>query len=352
MRGVIANPHGELTPGLFAQMRLTGTGPYDALLVPDVAIGTEQSERFLLVVGPGQHGRPRARSSLGGFSAHLRAITDGLKAGESVIVDGPANRPPRQKVAPREAPIAPPPPEACAMSLAHFFIDRPVFAAVISIVTIIGGALAIVALPVAQYPEIAPPTVTVTTSYPGANAETVSNTVATPIEEQINGVEHMLYMSSQCTNDGAMRLTVTFQVGTNLDVAQVQVQNRVAIAQPQLPQEVQRQGIIIKKASPDINVVVALFSPDESHDTTFLSNYATLQVKDQIARLPGVGDINVFGVRDYAMRLWLDPDKLAARNMTAGDVLTAVREQNVQVAAGMIGGPPLPAGATQDQPNQ
>ena len=156
-------------------------------------------------------------------------------------------------------------------------------------------------------------------------------------------------MSSQCTNDGNMKLTVTFRVGTNLDAAQVQVQNRVAIAQPLLPQEVQQQGITIKKASPDINVVVALSSPDNSHDTVFMSNYATLQVKDEIARLPGVGDINIFGVRDYAMRLWLDPDKLAARNMTVGDVVTAVREQNVQVAAGIVGGPPLAPGAAQFQ---
>ncbi len=235
------------------------------------------------------------------------------------------------------------------MSIAHFFIDRPVFAAVLSIVTVIAGALAILALPVSQYPEIAPPTVTITTTYPGANAKTVSDTVATPIEEQVNGVEHMLYMSSQCTNDGNMKLTVTFRVGTNLDAAQVQVQNRVAIAQPQLPMEVQQQGITIKKASPDITVVVALSSPDNSHDTVFMSNYATLQIKDEIARLPGVGDINIFGVRDYAMRLWLDPDKLAARSMTVGDVVTAVREQNVQVAAGIVGGPPLPKGASQFQ---
>ncbi|MDB6138813.1 MAG: hydrophobe/amphiphile efflux family transporter, partial [Verrucomicrobiaceae bacterium] len=233
--------------------------------------------------------------------------------------------------------------------IARFFIDRPVFAAVLSIVTIIAGALSILGLPVNQYPEIAPPTVTVTTAYPGANAKTVSETVATPLEEQINGVEHMLYMSSQCTNDGNLTLTVTFKVGTNLDVAQVQVQNRVAIAQPQLPQEVQLQGITIKKASPDITVVVAIMSPDNSHDTVFMSNYTTLQIKDEIARLPGVGDINIFGVRDYAMRLWLDPDKLAARNLTAGDVVAAVREQNIQVAAGVIGAPPLPAGTVQFQ---
>jgi hydrophobe/amphiphile efflux-1 (HAE1) family protein len=235
------------------------------------------------------------------------------------------------------------------VSIAHFFITRPVFAAVLSIVTVIAGALSILGLPVSQYPEIAPPTVTVTTSYPGANAQTVAETVATPIEEQVNGVENMLYMSSQSTNDGAMKLTITFKVGTNLDVAQVQVQNRVAIAQPQLPPEVQQIGLTVKKAAPDITLVVALYSPDNSHDTLFMSNYATLQLRDEIARLPGVGDITIFGVRDYSMRLWLDPDKLASRNLTVGDVVNAVKEQNIQVAAGLIGGPPLRAGSSQFQ---
>ena len=228
------------------------------------------------------------------------------------------------------------------MKIAHFFIDRPVFAIVLSIVWIIAGSIAVFTLPIAQYPEIAPPTVTVSATYPGANAETVAKTVATPIEEQINGVENMLYMSSQLTNTGNLNLTVTFKVGTNLDVAQVQVQNRVAIAQPQLPPEVQRQGITVKKASPDITMAIAFFSPDGSHDALFISNYVTLELKDEIARLPGVGDITIFGVRDYSMRLWLDPDELAVRSITAGDVVNAVQEQNIQVAAGIIGGPPLP----------
>ena len=229
------------------------------------------------------------------------------------------------------------------MKIAHFFIDRPVFAMVISIVTIIAGSIAAMTLPVSQYPEIVPPTVTVSATYPGANAETVAKTVATPIEEQVNGVENMLYMSSQSTNTGNLTLTVTFKVGTNLDVAQVQVQNRVAIALPQLPIEVQQQGVIVKKASPDITLAIAFFSPDSSHDSLFVSNYVTLQIKDQIARLPGVGDINIFGVRDYSMRLWLNPDQLAVRNLTVGDVINAIQEQNVQVAAGIVGGPPLPA---------
>jgi len=232
------------------------------------------------------------------------------------------------------------------MKFAHFFIERPVFAAVLSIVTIIVGAIAIFTLPIAQYPEIAPPTVTVAATYPGANAQTVAQTVATPIEEQINGVEGMIYMSSQSTNDGGMHLTVTFKLGTNLDIAQVQVQNRVAIAQPVLPQEVQRGGIVVKKASPDITLAVAVYSPDLSRDPIYLSNYATLQIKDELARLPGVGDLLIFGARDYSMRLWLDPEKLAARSLTAGDFVNAVQEQNVQVAAGIVGGPPLPAAKT------
>jgi multidrug efflux pump len=228
------------------------------------------------------------------------------------------------------------------VSIAHFFIVRPVFAIVISIVTIIAGSIAVFTLPIAQYPEIAPPTVTISATYPGASAETVAQTVATPIEEQVNGVENMLYMSSQSTNTGNLTVTVTFKVGTNLDVAQVQVQNRVAIALPQLPPEVQQEGVTVKKAAPDITLAIALYSPDGSHDALFLSNYVTLHLKDEISRLPGVGDTNIFGVRDYSMRLWLDPDKLAARSITAGDVVNAVEEQNVQVAAGIIGGPPLP----------
>jgi hydrophobe/amphiphile efflux-1 (HAE1) family protein len=231
------------------------------------------------------------------------------------------------------------------MSFAHFFIERPVFAIVLSIVTVVVGAIAIFTLPIAQYPEIAPPTVTVSASYPGANAKTVAETVATPIEEQINGVEGMIYMSSQSTNDGNMKLTVTFKLGTNLDIAQVQVQNRVAIAQPVLPSDVQRAGIVVKKASPDITLAVAIYSPDGSRDPLYLSNYATLQIKDELARLPGVGDIYIFGARDYSMRLWLNPEQLASRSLTAGDVIKAVQEQNVQVAAGIVGGPPLPPGA-------
>ncbi len=232
------------------------------------------------------------------------------------------------------------------MKFSHFFIDRPVLAAVISIVTLIVGGLSIFTLPIAQYPDIVPPTVIVSANYPGASARVVADTVATPIEEQVNGVENMLYMSSQSTNDGAMTLTVTFKLGTDLDIAQVQVQNRVSLAEPILPEDVRRLGITVKKSSPDLTLAVSLISPDNSRDTLYLSNYATLQVRDELARLPGVGDINIFGARDYSMRLWLDPQKLSARNMTTGDVVKAVQEQNIQVAAGTVGGQPLAAGTT------
>jgi len=222
----------------------------------------------------------------------------------------------------------------------HFFIDRPIFASVLSILILLVGGLALIALPIAQYPEIAPPTVVISATYPGANAQVVAETVATPIEQEVNGVEDMLYLSSQSTNSGNMALTVTFKPGTNLDKAQVLVQNRVALAEPRLPEEVRRQGVSVKKRSPDLSLVVNLISPDKRYDSVYLSNYALLQIKDILARLPGVGEILVFGARDYSMRLWLNPEQVAARNLTASDVVNAIREQNIQVAAGVIGQQP------------
>ena len=228
--------------------------------------------------------------------------------------------------------------------ISHFFIDRPVFATVISVVIVLIGIVAAALLPVAQYPEVAPPTISVTAVYPGANAKVVADTVAAPIEQEVNGVERMLYMSSRCTNDGQMVLDITFELGANLDTAQVLVQNRVAIAESKLPDEVKRQGVTTKKKSPAILLCVNLISPDNSYDQLFLSNYALLQVKDTLARLKGVGDVTFLGARDYSMRVWLNPEKLASRNLTAADVLNALKEQNVQVAAGRIGQPPAPAG--------
>ena len=228
------------------------------------------------------------------------------------------------------------------MRLTHFFIDRPIFATVLSVfVTLVGlGALAI--LPVAQYPEIVPPTVQITTVYPGASAETVARTVATPLEQQINGVESMLYMSSQSTGDGKLTITVTFRIGTDLNVAQMLTQNRVQNALSRLPEDVQRLGVQVRKATPNILLAVHLYSPDSSRDTLYMSNYATLHVKDALARLPGVGDVQLKGAREYAMRIWLDPDKVAARNLNASEVLAALRAQNLQVSAGILNQPPAP----------
>lgn len=228
--------------------------------------------------------------------------------------------------------------------ISHFFIDRPIFATVLSVVIVILGLVAMSQLPIAQYPDVAPPTVQVTTSYPGANAITVAETVATPIEAEVNGVERMLYMSSKCTNDGQMNLDVTFELGTNIDSAQVLVQNRVAVAQAKLPEEVKRIGVTTKKKSPSILMCVNLISPDGKYDQLYLSNFALLSVKDDLARVRGVGDVSFLGPRDYSMRVWLDPNKLAALGMTASDVIRAIKEQNVQVAAGRIGQPPVPAG--------
>jgi multidrug efflux pump subunit AcrB len=225
---------------------------------------------------------------------------------------------------------------------ARFFINRPIFASVLSIVITLAGGIAVFSLAVAQYPEITPPTVEVFASYPGAHSQTVLDTVAAPIEQQVNGVEDMLYMSSQCGNDGSYTLTVTFKNGTNLNIAQVLVQNRVALALPILPDLVKRRGVTVKKKSPSILMIVNLYSPDESRDNLYLSNYATIQLRDELSRINGVGDITYLGQRDYSMRVWLDPGRMATRGLSAADVLRAVEQQNVQVAAGQVGQPPSP----------
>ncbi|MFL5339171.1 MAG: efflux RND transporter permease subunit, partial [Gemmataceae bacterium] len=228
--------------------------------------------------------------------------------------------------------------------ISHFFIDRPIFASVLSIVFVIAGLVAIVQLPVAQYPEVTPPTVLVTATYPGANAKTVQDTVAAPIEAQVSGVEGMLYMSSTSTNDGAYTLTVTFKPGVDSDMAQVLVQNRVSLALPIIPALVQNEGITVKKQSPNTMMIVNLISPDGRYDNVFLSNYATIYIRDELGRQAGVAGIGYLGQRDYSLRAWVDPDKLAALNLTATDVVAAIAQQNVQVAAGQIGQQPVPKG--------
>jgi len=228
----------------------------------------------------------------------------------------------------------------------HFFIDRPIFAAVLSILIVIFGVVAYPRLPVAQYPEVAPPTVVVTANYPGANAETLAETVAAPLEESINGVEHMIYMSSSSTGDGAISITVVFAQGTNVDQAQVLVQNRVATAEPRLPAEVRQVGVTVRKNSPDLLLVATLVSPDHSLSQQYMSNYATIQINDRIGRVPGVGGIRSFGGRDYNMRIWIDPDRAAALNLTVSEITAAIRAQNAQVAVGTIGQAPFNRGGT------
>src|SRR5258707_7751502 len=226
------------------------------------------------------------------------------------------------------------------MRFSHFFVDRPIFAGVISIILTLVGVIAFRALPISEFPEIAPPTIVVNATYAGASAEVIAQTVAAPIEQEINGVDNMLYVVSQSTGNGAVAINVVFRPGTNIDQAQVLVQNRVSIALPRLPEEVQRIGVTVRKNSPDLMLVIHLISPDGSLDQQYISNYATVNVRDVITRIDGVGDTIVFGARDYSMRIWLDPARVQARKLTASDVVAALRAANVQVAAGAVNQPP------------
>lgn len=224
----------------------------------------------------------------------------------------------------------------------RFFIQRPIFSSVLSILIVLVGVVAIGALPIARYPQISPPTITVSAMYPGASAATIAETVAAPIEEQVNGVEGMLYMTSTCSDDGSMELSITFEIGTDLDMANVLVQNRVAAAEPGLPEDVKRQGVTTKKKSNETTLFIAVYSPGEQLDALFLQNFSTLQLLDPIKRVNGVGDVTIFGAGDYGMRIWLDPDRIVGLGLSIDQVLQAVREQNVEVAAGQIGQPPAP----------
>src|SRR5882672_6469815 len=270
------------------------------------------------------------------WSRELRPMTTSSSTGSSARVRAPRSR--RTARARRRPPRRP---RSTNMRLSHFFIDRPIFAAVVSIVLVIVGAVAVTRLPFAQYPDIAPPLVRVSGQYPGASADVVANTVVAPLEQGINGVENMLYITSNATGDGRFQIDVTFELGTNLDIAQVQVQNRVAVALPRVPADVRNIGITTVKSSPDLTLVVNLYSPDKSRDTLFISNYATTEITDQLNRLNGIGSITAFGGRDYSMRIWLDPHPLQSLSLTTGDVASALQAQNVQVAAGVLNQPPV-----------
>jgi multidrug efflux pump len=227
----------------------------------------------------------------------------------------------------------------------RIFIDRPILATVLSALILVSGLIAIPNLPISEYPDVVPPSVQVTATYPGANPRTIAETVAGPLEEAVNGVENMIYMKSTASSDGQMSLTVTFKGGTDVDLAAVQVQNRVAQAVPRLPESVRALGVTTVKASPNLTMVVHLDSPNKTYDALYLSNFANLRVRDELARLPGVGQALAFGIGNYAMRVWIDPERAASRSLSATDIVDAIREQNIQVSAGSIGSPPTPDGS-------
>lgn len=343
VRAVVDNPDGQLTPGLFAKVRLETGKPREQVLVADHSIGTDQGRRYVLVVDEGNKTqyRPVETRADGRRPA---GRPPGPAAGRAHRRQGPGAAGHADHAAPcgnrwhARRPVEDR--GGRTMTFPRFFIDRPIFAIVLSVLMMIGGIVSFFQLPLSEYPAVTPPTVQVTTAYPGANPDVIAQTVATPLEQAITGVEGMLYMSSQSATDGRMILTITFDQHIDPDMAQIQVQNRVSRVLSRLPDEVQRQGVVTQKTSPDILMVVHLLSPEQRYDPLYISNYAYLQVRDELLRLPGISDVVVWGAGEYSMRLWLDPDLIAARGLTAGEVIAAVREQNVQVAAGAVGQAP------------
>ena len=313
--------------------------------MPDVAFGSDQAGRYVLVVN-GDNVVEQRKVQTGPLEGDLRVIESGLKPDDRVVIAGLLRAIPGQKVDPQLQKI-----EAAARigqigpgMISKFFIERPVLSNVIAILMILIGGVALFSLAVAQYPDVVPPTVQVTTRYPGASAKTVIDTVALPIEQQVNGVEDMLYMQSYSGADGTYTLTVTFKIGTDLNFAQVLVQNRVSSALSSLPQSVQNQGVTVQKKSTAILLFVTLTSPNATYDSLFLSNYATINIRDELSRLPGVGNVTVFGAGQYSMRVWLDPNKLQVRGLMPQDVIQAIQQQSQQVTAGQVGMPPTPPG--------
>ena len=393
MRGVFQNSSGFLKSGLFVRVRLPLGSAYKAILIPDEAILSDQERKYVWVVNAKNEVEYRS-VKIGQPVKDLRVIRpaergkegkEGLSEGERFIVSGMQRVRKGTQVEPdMQAPPTPPGmplvrrlmqrdqdsrraggPEltrrkearakaaidmdrrlaagfgrSTGLSLlmfSHFFIERPIFASVLSIVIFLAGLVAVVNLPVAQYPPITPPSINVSCNYPGANAQDVADSVAAPIEQQINGVEDMLYMVSQSNNDGSYTLMVTFKPGVDLNFAQVLVQNRINLAMPNLPDVVKQAGVTTRKRNPDILQVVAIYSPKGRYNQIYLSNFTTIAIKDEIARVEGVGDCQQFGQQDYSMRIWIDPDKLSTLNLSAADVANALREQNRQVAAGHVG---------------
>ena len=339
------NPKALLRPGQFGRVRMAATVAENALLLPQKAVTQMQSAKVVYVVGSDNKVALRT-VTIADRVGQDYIVTDGVKAGERVIVEGIQKARPGSIVSPTDQPASAETArrEKRRVAMAKFFIHRPVFAIVISLIILIAGGMSIFTLPIAQYPQISPPTVEVEINYPGANSETVEQSIATNVEAEVNGAENMIYMSSKSSSDGRYVLTCTFKVGANLDMANVDINNRVNKATAKLPKEAVAAGISVKKKSPDILLAISVYSPDSTFDETFLSNFTSINLVDPIARTPGVGSTMIVGQRDYAMRFWVRPDKLAKLGLTGSDLANVINEQNLVAPAGQVGQPPAKSG--------